>query len=969
VKKYNDYGQVIEQEDAPGVVTYFDYNAKTGILSKHVNPAGRMIKYEFNEQGLPVKKIGLGKNEEFQMEYDSLGRLTGLIDPANVTYSVQYDSWGNIQKVSSNSGWEIFYEFDIWGRQKTFVDTEGNRKEIFYDDQAQERKTVYPDGSVKIEKYNLAGQIIQEIWNKRVTAYQYDGMGRVVQIRDPGNRVASFEYDALGNLVRQKDFTDREYVYEYDAILRLTSEKTAGSDATTRYDYQKDFGSEQKLFSSYYTHKVYPDGETLTRKFDHFMRPLEIVETTGDKKEFSYDNLGNLIKVRKNEFQETVYSYDQAGNLESIFKPGNIIFLFEYNWRNQITAAADPEGHIYSYYYNDNGQLERVLNAEKQTSSFFYDSNGNLTAFQFPSGLTYRYGYDQMNRLAIISKGEDELTEITYDEYGQILSIAHSSGMFEIREHDLIGNLTSVTYPDESSIEYSYDSQGRRKAVKGADFSKTYDYDQESRLIKLTVNQLPFSFSYTKGGKISKISFPDLYIISYEYDTYGRVKDIQDSTGDKVVFKYDMGTRLQSLLYSNRITETFGYNDRGLISRIRVSNYKEEKIFDADFDYNFMDVISEITSTEHQGEKQSNIYQDDSMLRVVQERADDKQNTYRYDVNGNLLEESTLFGTLKRGYADKNGNRLEKIYDSLYSGGTYVPLFGVMPKRPPEYVNVNNNVCQIDKEKNMFFLDKFKLNSGENVLDITAIDRIGYKESLKVKVFLDEQATVSLGYYPSGNIQYISKKGALTAFEWNDKNRLERIINDRREVTTFDYYEDGRLASIVDDYGDKTQYIYAPEGKLLAEVHGKNTISSKYVYAPDGRVLFKVEAGGKKFFYHLLPDGSINVITDRFGNIAKQYSYDIFGNVTGETGRVKNNLLYKGMFFDDFSGMYFYGNRYYSPEYRIITGGGMDGVRFTENHLFPFSSLLGIPVLEMHPEEAVMPLKMLKKEIILHNEP
>ena len=112
-----------------------------------------------------------------------------------------------------------------------------------------------------------------------------------------------------------------------------------------------------------------------------------------------------------------------------------------------------------------------------------------------------------------------------------------------------------------------------------------------------------------------------------------------------------------------------------------------------------------------------------------------------------------------------------------------------------------------------------------------------------------------------------------------------------------------------------------------------------------------------------MPNKTVKVITDRFCNIAKQYSYDSFGNVTGERGRIKNNFLYKSMFFEPYSEMYFEKGRTYSPEYRIFTGGGLKDVRFTANHITLDSTLLGLPILEMHPDKHVYPLNVLKERI------
>jgi YD repeat-containing protein len=974
VKNYDTSGRITESESSsPDNLTFFEYHTSSGVLSKMVNSLGKTLRYVFNEndeRGLPVKKIGYkGESaESYGMKYDSTGQLTELTAPSGTVYSISYDQAGNVKRVVSSAGWEKYYSYDQLGRLTAVINEDGDKTRFSYDDKTGEKRAFYPDGSTRVEKYSPAGRLLETTENGKSTAYQYDPEGRLLGIADHRGFRAEFKHDAAGNLIYKKDFDGQEYEYDYDPLCRLVKEQKKGTDFIVLYDYEKDMGAEQKLYSGRFTKKTLPDGEVLRKKYDKVMNETEVVYPSGKKEERVYDKLGHVTRIKVNESVETGYSYDDAGNLEAIYMPGEEIFFFESDWRHQITAAADPSGNMYIYSYDSNGRIQKVTNPDKQSAALSYDNTGNLTEMQFPGGMTYRYGYDEMGRLSTISRGEGDLTDISYDPEGREKSIAHSSGVFEARDYNPAGQLVSRSFADDTKFDYSYDSAGRLQSMKSIDNSVSYEYDAEGRIKKALINQQVFTYQYTKGGKISKITYPDKSDVNYVYDEKGLVKEITDTTGDKVVFNYDSYGRPSSIIYPNKIKESYSYSDKGNLSEIKVLNYKEENVLEAQFSYNYMALITSMKISQMQKDPQDVKYQYDAFMRCVKEMTGDRQSDYRYDPSGNLTEENSQMGampgTLKRTYSQKNDYRLEKVEDSLFKGGGTIPLMGTMTtKRPAEYVSINENVCQIDRKKNIFYLEKFTLNPGENLLNVEAVNQIGQKEKVKLRVFIDPNASAAFGYYPNGNLRYVSKKGGVNVFEWNQQNNLEKTINDQREITTYGYYANGDMAFTIDDLGGKTQFLYGLNHEIIAEADGEKGIAAKYVYTPDGRLLYKNERGEKKYFYHLLPDGSVKVMTDRFGNLAMQYSYDCFGNITDEVGRIKNNFLFRGMYLDRSSGIYFYQGRYYLPEFKIYARGLAGSSRLTENHQAPSPDILGIGILELHPDRNVMPLNTLKKTI------
>ena len=70
------------------------------------------------------------------------------------------------------------------------------------------------------------------------------------------------------------------------------------------------------------------------------------------------------------------------------------------------------------------------------------------------------------------------------------------------------------------------------------------------------------------------------------------------------------------------------------------------------------------------------------------------------------------------------------------------------------------------------------------------------------------------------------------------------------------------------------------------------------------------------YYYHTDHLGSSNVITDRSGLVAHHYEYGAYGKTTysEENCSFKVSNRYTGQIFDEETGLYYYGARYYDPE-------------------------------------------------------
>jgi RHS repeat-associated protein len=95
---------------------------------------------------------------------------------------------------------------------------------------------------------------------------------------------------------------------------------------------------------------------------------------------------------------------------------------------------------------------------------------------------------------------------------------------------------------------------------------------------------------------------------------------------------------------------------------------------------------------------------------------------------------------------------------------------------------------------------------------------------------------------------------------------------------------------------------------LLAE----NTTS--YIYGPYGLPIQRVDGSGNATFFHHDVQGSTRALTNTSGATVATYSYDPYGNLTGQTGTASTPLLYNGQYMDLETGLQYLRARYYDPQ-------------------------------------------------------
>jgi RHS repeat-associated protein len=153
-------------------------------------------------------------------------------------------------------------------------------------------------------------------------------------------------------------------------------------------------------------------------------------------------------------------------------------------------------------------------------------------------------------------------------------------------------------------------------------------------------------------------------------------------------------------------------------------------------------------------------------------------------------------------------------------------------------------------------------------------------------------------------------------YYYDCENRLTDVnyVNNSR-VASYKYDWLGRrVRKIVYGSPDEvTSYCYDGD-QAIAEYDENGTLQRKFVYGAgidESVAMYAVGSGW--YYYHYDGLGSVIALSDSSGNIVEQCSYDIFGEPSCISG-LGNPYKFTGRRYDAETGLYYYRERYYSPQ-------------------------------------------------------
>lgn len=941
--KYDLYGNLEKETKPNGAIYSYEYDDMSRIIKTYFqeNNSTEKILLEENEYVIlsdkftqKINKKYLNNNEVAisYFTYDYAERLTEQKNPDNSLLLIKYNPNGTKFTETDEENSVSYYYYDGLNRLTNkwipFEYMDGTTKytytEIKYDKNGN--KTIEKTGRFAVEKDTLPDSYI-------IANNSYYKDGNLKYTIDREGRKIEYFYDDDGYLLEEDKYIDSEskiitkYINNYFGKPTSKTEHVKASDI---YGYNYSDNTE-KLIVTKFTYDKNSNLETVS---------TPILNISGEQ----YKSI------------VTTYGYDKLNRKVSESKPGtdengNSIIIkntISYNWEGKEQVLIDSLNNKTEYIYNKRGLIEKVIDAKGGVTAYYYDKAGRKTVEVSPKNYEAskklsemertEYIYDSMDRVKLkINKFyEKKVNSTTYEwtsDWAEVVTKAYKydeSGNV-IKELDALGYESgSGTSPDEKinngyGIEYIYNLNKNLTSKldpvskeKGLQFSTKYQYDALGRKYSETNSKnIVTLFELDDVGntiaiKVKETPTSQAKVIEIkEFDFLNRVKAQTDGNGNITTFIYNNFDKLRKVVYPgdgtiNSNTITYQYDFLGQLRKeeniegvIRLYSYDSQGNLLSEKAYKNNDEASTTITTSTRYDKVGNKRFEYDGNGNVKENSYDELNRLKTtkaevtNIDGSQIVQTTTYDY------DKNSNNISitdwvgNIYFNVYDG-----INRVIEKNDPyaiiEKIEYNRNNSQIYSYDALNNKTKYSYDKNNRLLITT--DPEGHKFSQTY----DNVGNIASKTDGRGSSATNDGKNHTTRFEYNEFNKLNKVINAKGEITEYIYDLNGNIISQKDGKGNITISEYNVANKISKKIdpNGRSGSKDKYTYKSekvesynyfsDGNLKEKIDRNGKttRYEYNILNKPVLETV----GDISISYTYDNNGNmltINDDTGITK----------------------------------------------------------------------------------
>jgi RHS repeat-associated protein len=400
-------------------------------------------------------------------------------------------------------------------------------------------------------------------------------------------RTSTTAYDAVGNatsvdgpLAGTADTT----VSRYDAIRRLVGVIGPDPDANGPLKHRAQrFGhnGDRQVVSvehGYVNSQSDADWANMTV----VMGTTTSYDTTGRKSSDALTGVGTIHAL-------TQYGYDAAGRLQCVAKRMNPatfssspaactlgsqggfgpdrIARNNYDLAGRLISVVEGYGTAQqrtrvTNTYTAHGKLETILDGNSNKTTYEYDGHDRLWKVRFPS------------QSSPGSSSISDYEQLGYDENANVRSIRRRNGQVVGYEFDLLNRKTLKDLPSSGGedVYYYYDNLNRQRSARfgsPAGAGAMRDYDALNRTVSHTMFGKQIGYQFDLADRRRRVTHPDGFYISYEYNTSGDLYEIRDSTSSVLAtLSHDNLGRRIALTRGNGVSTTYGYDSAGRLGSL-----------------------------------------------------------------------------------------------------------------------------------------------------------------------------------------------------------------------------------------------------------------------------------------------------------------------------------------------------------------------------------------------------------------
>jgi len=497
--------------------------------------------------------------------------------------TTNYDTVGNIASVVNALGHtETWSNFNGLGRAGTYKDANNVTTNYAY----------FPNGTLKSTSQVLSG-------GTRVTSFAYNNNRQLKTITFADGRVERFDYDAAARRIKVGDASLTKF--QTSTINLAENSVTIASELNTPGTGATPVATVAGSFSA----KMIKD--SLGRDYKAVGNDQQTVD-------FDYDNNGNLESTTDALFRVTRYGYDAQNRNTTITMPDGGVTTLTYDDDGFLESVQDPRGLITRYTYNGFGDLLSRISPDTGTTTYSYDSAARLATETRPGPKVIAYTWDALGRPKTRVSGATTET-LTYDQgtYGK-------------------GRLTRI---DDASGYATYQYSGAGEVTQ----------QFNSILVNGVASPYTTTWAYSYTGRLNTLSYPGGPVLTYGYDTQGRVSSVSSSlTGVWATlannFLYQPATnRLYAWKFGNGKPRLVTLDSDGRFAKLS-GNGVHELTYDYHADNSFWKIDNLLNSS------LSTIYTHDANKRLKKEDRSAAVEEFTWDLSGNRMTQVKAGATI-----------------------------------------------------------------------------------------------------------------------------------------------------------------------------------------------------------------------------------------------------------------------------------------------------------------------------------
>lgn len=706
--------------------------------------------------------------------------------------------------------------------------------------------------------------------------------------------------------------------------------------------------------------REYRNGEIV--EFDADGLQTRATDRVGREITFNYDGEGRLISQVDPVGSAISYHY-LNGKLIRIEDPANRSTNFRYE-EDLLTQIDFPDGSARTFFYDSNGLMIQEVNQRNVPTDYVFNARKRLVEVKKADGTSIKLqdsssttaGNDyvsgqrgQMKQLEGPDQPVDGVkdakgTETTFnkDLNGFVSRIMDGEGRETRVERDLDGRPTKIIRSDGSYVSFfynpeTYDLIRKFDSATGSDIYFKYD-PYGNILEQKNARGLVATNVYNDvNGLLYQSIDPLGRAITRSYSSLGLLASITDALGNSSSRVYDELGNLTSTTDAQGNTTSLERDGAGNI--VKITNAKGQvRTREYDSFNRLIAVVSPI------GERTEYSYLPTGELSTIKDPLGHFV-TYEYDLLGRLVQKTDQVGNITKLMYDGNGNLIQEIdSNGNVKAFVYDKLDQLKEKILPDdhYMlsyDVRGNVTEISNKNSRITYDYEHTESGD-LVKMASIQGLGELQNYPSQ-------SMEYAYDANGNRIGMHTSVGEFQYDYDEADRLQRLVNAKGEVFSFTYDAGNRLRRI-DRPGSNTLLNFDTTGFLERLVHSNGTTALRsFTYQRDSignRIGISTEAGNHVFSYdanNQLISATNPEVTDTYQSEA--FSYDKVGNrITDQLG----NFFYdskRQRLQEDHSYVYLYDKKgnLISKQEKGLTGKIYNYTYSSENQLIQYEEYHG----------------------------